>query len=213
MKHVIQAVYIMDLKVKKTLKDLFIFSVVLLMIYSIFFITSCSHKVPDNINNICEIFSEKSRWYKHAKNSQNKWGTPIHVQMAILHQESRFKYDAKPGRKKLLGFIPWTRKSSAYGYAQVLDVTWKQYIKETKNRGADRDSFKDSIDFVGWYTNNTQKQTKVSKWDAYNQYLAYHEGRAGYMKKTYKNKKWLLNVARKVDNNARKYSAQLKICK
>lgn len=176
------------------------------------FISSCSHKIPDNVNNICEIFSEKKRWYKHAKKSQSLWGTPIHVQMAILQQESGFKYDAKPGRKKILGFIPWTRKSSAYGYAQVLDVTWKQYIKETKNRGADRDSFKDSIDFVGWYTHNTQKQTKISKWDTYNQYLAYHEGRGGYMKKTYKNKKWLQDVARKVDNNAKKYAAQLKKC-
>ncbi len=185
---------------------------VLASLYVLIFISSCRHKTPDNVNNICEIFSEKKRWYKHAKNSQKKWGTPIHVQMAILQQESGFKYDAKPGRKKILGFIPWTRKSSAYGYAQVLDDTWKQYTKETKNRGADRDSFKDSIDFVGWYTYHTQKQTKVSKWDAYNQYLAYHEGRGGYMKKTFKNKKWLMGVARKVDNKAKKYSAQLKTC-
>lgn len=183
-----------------------------LSIYVLISISSCSHKKPKNINNICEIFGQKSRWYKHARKSENKWGTPIHVQMAILQQESGFTYDAKPGRKKLLGFIPWKRKSSAYGYAQVLTQTWKEYVKETKNRGADRDSFKDSIDFVGWYTSNTQRITKVSKWDAYNQYLAYHEGRGGYMKGTYNNKAWLVQVARKVDKNAKIYASQLKNC-
>ena len=187
---------------------LFVFTV-----YGLLFTASCSHKKPKNINNICDVFDQKNRWYKYAKKSKKKWGTPIHVQMAILHQESGFTYDAKPGRKKLLGFIPWKRKSSAYGYAQVLNETWKEYIKQTKNHGADRDSFKDSIDFVGWYTSNTQKITKVSKWDAYNQYLAYHEGRGGYLKGTYKQKPWLLKVAQKVDNNAKRYASQLKTCK
>ncbi len=182
-------------------------------IYVLIFIASCSNKKPRNINDVCEIFDQKHRWYKHAKKSEKKWGTPIHVQMAILHQESAFTYDAKPGRKKLLGFIPWKRKSSAYGYAQALNETWKEYKKSTKNRGADRDSFKDSIDFVGWYTSTTQRMTKVSKWDAYNQYLAYHEGRGGYLKGSHKQKPWLLKVARKVDNNAKQYAAQLKTCR
>ncbi|VAW39465.1 FIG01200315: hypothetical protein [hydrothermal vent metagenome] len=176
-------------------------------------VSSCQRKAPSQINNICTIFSEKKKWHKHAKKSTEKWGTPIHVQMAILQQESAFIYDAKPGRKKILGFIPWKRKSSAYGYAQVLDGTWKQYIKETKNNGADRDSFKDSIDFVGWYTYHTHKQTKVSKWDAYNQYLAYHEGRSGFNNKSYKHKKWLIAVAQKVARNAKQYASQLKTCK
>jgi hypothetical protein len=184
----------------------------MLTVYIFISLSSCRHKTPSQINDICKIFSEKKRWYKYAKKSTKKWGTPIHVQMAILQQESSFQYDAKPGRKKLLGFIPWKRKSSAYGYAQVLNDTWKQYVKETKNRGADRDNFKDSIDFVGWYTFKTHKQTKVSKWDAYNQYLAYHEGQNGFLKKTYTKKKWLMGVAKKVGNKAKLYASQLKTC-
>jgi hypothetical protein len=181
-------------------------------VYLLIHISSCSHKTPKKIDDICYIFSEKNKWYKYAKKSKKKWGTPIHVQMAILQQESSFQYDAKPSRKKLLGFIPWKRKSSAYGYAQVLNETWKEYAKQTKNWGADRDDFKDAIDFVGWYTFHTQKQTKVSKWDAYNQYLAYHEGRGGFIKQSYKDKKWLIKVAQKVDNNAKRYASQLKTC-
>lgn len=202
----------MTIKKKNTYKFPIIVVAYVIAIYVLIFTSSCSHKPPKNHNNICEIFADKKRWYKHAKKSSKKWGTPIQVQMAILQQESKFRYDAKPKRKKLLGFIPWKRESSAYGYAQVLNGTWKQYVKETKNRGADRDKFKDAIDFVGWYTYHTQKQTKVSKWDAYNQYLAYHEGRGGFMKQTYKNKAWLIKVAKKVENNAQKYAAQLKNC-
>jgi len=211
-KHVIRDVSTMDQIIKRHDRNVKVFIKNILLFFVFITVSSCGHKVPDNINNICEIFSEKKKWNKYAQKSTAKWGTPIHVQMAILNQESGFRYDAKSGRKKILGFIPWTRKSSAYGYAQVLDDTWKEYIKETKNRGADRDSFKDSIDFIGWYTFNTQKQTKVSKWDAYNQYLAYHEGRGGYMRLTHKNKKWLVSIARKVENTAKKYAAQLKTC-
>ena len=183
-----------------------------LSIYVLILSSSCAHRIPTDIDDLCKIFSEKKNWHKHAKRSKSKWGTPIHIQMAILQQESGFKYDAKPKRKKLLGFIPWKRESSAYGYAQVLNSTWKQYIKETKNNGADRDSFKDAIDFVGWYTSHTHKQNKISKWDAYNQYLAYHEGQTGFMNKTYSKKKWLLEVAKKVDKSSKKYATQLKNC-
>ncbi|MFK8011643.1 MAG: transglycosylase SLT domain-containing protein [Marinicellaceae bacterium] len=202
----------MVLSNKQPLKMQSTFGLLIFYCLILIFITSCRNKVPKDINNICYIFSEKKKWHKYAQKSQDKWGTPIHVQMAILKQESGFRNDAKPGRKKVLGFIPWTRKSSAFGYAQVLDETWKEYKKQTKNRGADRDKFKDAIDFVGWYTFNTHKQTKASKWDAYKQYLAYHEGRGGYMRGTHNNKKWLLDVARKVDGNSKRYAAQIKTC-
>ncbi len=198
--------------VKFHIRLLLVIVLYLFSIYLLISITSCSHKRPKDLNNICSIFNEKKRWYKYVEKSKNKWGTPIPIQMAILQQESGFRYDAKPQRKKLLGFIPWKRESSAYGYAQVLTETWKEYRKDTKNRGADRDKFKDAIDFVGWYTYNTQLQVNVSKWDAYNQYLAYHEGRGGFKKKSYEGKQWLIQVAEKVARNAKKFSTQLKAC-
>jgi hypothetical protein len=53
----------------------------------------------------------------------------------------------------------------------------------------------------------------VSKWDAYNQYLNYHEGRGGFSRKSYNKKPWLLKVARKMDNQANTYSQQFWGCK
>ncbi len=168
--------------------------------------------VPENPDNICAIFDEKIKWYKAAQRSEERWGTPIHVQMSIIRQESSFHFDAKPARKKLLGFIPWKRPSNAYGYAQALETTWEIYVDETGRRFADRDDFKDAIDFVGWYTDKSQKTVGISKWDPYNQYLAYHEGQRGWQRKTYDTKSWLKEAARKVDLRAREWGAQLKRC-
>ena len=173
---------------------------------------SCSTAPPANIEDICAIFEEKSKWYKAAKRSEERWGTPIHVQLAIIRQESSFKFNAKPPRRRLLGFIPWTRPSNAYGYAQALDSTWDGYQDETGRRFADRDDFDDAIDFVGWYTDVSHRSVGISKWDPYNQYLAYHEGQGGWQRKTYRSKGWLRETARVVDYRAREWGAQLKRC-
>ena len=175
-------------------------------------ISGCASAPPKNVTNSCSIFNEKSSWYKATKNVREKYGTPIHVQLAIMRQESSFKKDAKPGRDFLMWVIPWGRKSSAYGYAQVLDGTWDWYREETGNRGADRDNFEDAADFIGWYTNISQRTLGISKWDAYNQYLAYHEGHGGYKRKTFLKKKWLMEVANKVDGYSQNYATQLQSC-
>ncbi|OOZ38717.1 hypothetical protein BOW53_14430 [Solemya pervernicosa gill symbiont] len=175
-------------------------------------VAGCSSSPPRNINDGCEIFSEKDDWYEHAHDSYKKWGVPVHVQLAIIHQESKFRDDAKPERDTLLWIIPWFRKSSAFGFAQVKDATWDWYIDKTGNWGADRDEFEDAVDFIGWYGNMSHKTLGISKWDTYNQYLAYHEGHGGFKRKTYNKKKWLIGVARKVERRAKSYGAQLKRC-
>ncbi len=175
-------------------------------------LVSCSASVPRDIDDGCNLFDEKSRWYKDASASYKKWGVPIHLQLAFIHQESRFVDDAKPGRDYVLWVIPWGRLSDAYGYAQAKDSTWDWYIRETGNRGADRDDFGDAVDFIGWYVNYTHAKLGVSKWDVYHQYLAYHEGHGGYKRKTYKKKAWLQGVARKVEARAKRYRAQLGQC-
>jgi hypothetical protein len=175
-------------------------------------LSGCQQTPPKSIDDLCLVFDEKPRWYKQARKSQKKWGTPLHVQLAIMRQESAFRFDARPGRKKILGFIPGRRKSSAYGFAQVKNDTWDWYRRSTGHRGADRDDFGDAIDFIGWYTNLSQRKLGISKWDARAQYLAYHEGHGGYQRKTWQSKPWLVQVANKVDATARRYSAQLKAC-
>ncbi|KKK93398.1 hypothetical protein LCGC14_2693290, partial [marine sediment metagenome] len=69
-----------------------------------------------------------------------------------------------------------------------------------------------AIDFMAWFVYKTHKVNGVSKWDAYAQYLNYHEGWGGYKRGTYKKKQWLMAVANKVKNRASRYGAQLKKC-
>jgi hypothetical protein len=175
-------------------------------------LTGCSSDPPRNITNGCDIFADKSGWYRDANSAFEKWGVPIHVQLAIIYQESRFVDDAKPPRDHVLWVIPWGRVSSAYGYAQAKDSTWDWYIEKTGNRGADRDDFADAVDFIAWYGSMSHEMLGISKWDTYSQYLAYHEGQGGYKRKTYRAKPWLIKVADKVNARARSYRAQLAQC-
>ena len=58
----------------------------------------------------------------------------------------------------------------------------------------------------------TQKINGVSKSDAYNQYLAYHQGHTGYKRGRYRGKKWLLNVASRNRARSEMYRSQLATC-
>ena len=154
-----------------------------LILFIIFFLSACS-SIPKNASNSCSIFKEKYFWYKHVKKTEQKWGTPIYIQLAIIKMESDFDWLAKPARKKIFKVIPFKRPSSSFGYSQAVKGTWEQYKKETGNKLATRERFKDSVDFIGWYTDKTEKLLKISKKDAFKQYIAYHEGWGAY--KNYK---------------------------
>tara|TARA_E500000331_G_scaffold227510_1_gene217750 strand:+ start:40 stop:657 length:618 start_codon:yes stop_codon:yes gene_type:complete len=173
------------------------------------FICSCS-SIPKNTSNSCAIFNEKYLWYKHAKKTELKWGTPIYVQLAIIKMESDFDWLAKPGRQKIFKIIPYKRPSSSFGYSQAVKGTWEQYKKETGNKLATRVRFKDSVDFIGWYTNKTTSILKISKKDTFRQYLAYHEGWGAY--KYYRNNPKVILLAKKVKKQSDKYRSQLRKC-
>ena len=175
-------------------------------------VSGCATPPPSNQSNLCSIFRQYPDWYEDAVDMQQKWGTPINVVMAMMKQESSYRHDALPPKDYVLGFIPWGRVSSAYGYAQAQDPAWSDFQKQT-GHGGSRSSFDDVIQFMGWYTNATQRQLGISKWDAYGQYLAYHDGRGGYKRGTYRRKPWLMKVARKVEQQSKTYGWQLKQCR
>ena len=157
---------------------------------------------PERVDDACAIFRENPKWYDSAKKSSVRWGIPIPVMMAIVHQESRYVADAKPSGSTCLWIIPSPSSSSAYGYAQAKDESWSDYKKNTGNTSADRTQFEDAIDFVGWYCEQSAARCSISRSDACHLYLAYHEGMGGYNRKTYKGKAWLLQVAQKVEAQA-----------
>ena len=186
----------------KIVKSIFLFIFIL-------FLTSCS-SIPKNTADGCSIFSERYLWYKHAKKTEQKWGTPINLQLAIIKMESDFDWLAKPPRKKLFKVIPYKRPSSSFGYSQAVKGTWEQYKQENNKPLATRARFKDSVDFIGWYTNKTSKILKISKQDVFRQYIAYHEGWGNY--KNYKSNNKVILIAKKVAKQSSKYKSQLSKC-
>ena len=176
----------------------------------LFLFTSACSSIPKNTADGCSIFSERYFWYKHVKKTEKKWGTPVHLQLAFIKMESDFDWLAKPPRHKLFKVIPYKRPSSSFGYSQAVKGTWEQYKKENNKPLATRARFKDSVDFIGWYTNKTEKILKISKKDAFRQYVAYHEGWGNY--KNYKKNQKVILLANKVEKQASLYKKQLSKC-
>ena len=87
--------------------------------------------------------SDSRSWFADIRKATRRWSIPEHVILSFVHQESSFRHNAKPPMGKLLGFIPWFRKSSAKGYAQAKDETWSDYERENDRLFASRNDFGD----------------------------------------------------------------------
>ncbi|MGF1444690.1 MAG: transglycosylase SLT domain-containing protein [Pikeienuella sp.] len=160
----------------------------------------------------CALFAEQPEWYHATRQAAERWGVPVELQLAIIWRESSFRSDVRPPKKYRLGFIPAGHVSSAYGYAQAIDGTWDWYREETGNRNADRTDFEDAADFVGLYVNKTVRSNDIQVFDAFNQYLNYHEGHTGFRRGDWQQKDWLQRAAREVAEQAARYRGQLARC-
>jgi hypothetical protein len=178
---------------------------------AIFF--GCAAAPPAQPDRICEVFEERRSWFKAAQRSERRWGVPVAIQMAFVQRESSFMARARPPRKRLFGVVPWKRPSSAYGYAQATNSTWEAYQRATRRRFADRNDFADALDFIGWYNRTSHDQLKIPLDDAYRLYLAYHEGRGGYARGSYKRRPAVRAYAKTVAQRAQQYQAQLDGCR
>ena len=169
-------------------------------------------RAPKNLDDACSIVRERPEYLKAMKAAERHWDVPVPVQMAIIYQESKFIGNNRTPVQYALGVIPMGRQSSAYGYAQALDGTWEEYQHSGGGRGAERDDIRDATDFMGWYMTQTTEETGIPVHDARNQYLAYHEGRTGYLRGTHSSKAWLLRIADDVGARAVMYDQQLRLC-
>ncbi len=182
----------------------------------LFLLASCGARdftPPRDLDNACAIVAERPRYLSAMRATERKWGIPVPVQMAVIHQESRFVGNARTPLQWTLGVIPMGRQSSAYGYAQALDSTWEEYQRETGNRSARREDIRDATDFMGWYMDRSHSRLGIARSDARGQYLAYHEGPSGYARRSYEAKPWLVRIAGSVASRAERYDGQLRACR
>ena len=175
------------------------------------FIAGCAGAPPKEQHDICAVFDQHPSWYDYARQSEATWGTPKQTLLAFVRQESSYRENAKPPYDWFL-FIPLGRASSAKGYAQIQDPVWKEYKADRGSVFSSRGDMEDALDFIGWYNDKTHKQLGISKTNPQDLYLAYHEGRGGYKRGSYKKKPQLIKIAAKVARTSGEYGAQLKQC-
>ena len=183
-----------------------------LVVLLLTWVSACSYAPPpQQQRDICQVFAQYPDWYDYADKSQQKWGTPVHILMAFVRHESSYRSHARPPRR-WLWFIPLGRPSSARGYAQAQDPVWGEYQAERGKLFRSRSDMEDALDFIGWYNHKTWRQLGIARTDAEKLYLAYHEGRGGYRRGTWKKKPKLQRIARGVAATAGQYRAQLGRC-
>lgn len=182
------------------------------LVLGLVLLAGCATIPPEHTGNLCAVFEQNKSWYREAKRAQERRGTPIHVAMAIMEKESAFNAHARTRRAYLLWVIPWGHVTTAYGYAQAKDETWAWYQQQTGRHAASRSDFGDAVDFIAWYVAMAHRELGLSKWDAYSQYLAYHEGLTGYRRRTYRSRPGLQSRAAAVRTLALQYARQLHSC-
>ena len=85
--------------------------------------------------------------------------------LAFIQQESKFDPEAR------------SKHSTARGYPQALDGTWRDYQKVGGDHRR-RDNLRDAIDFTFWYNDKSRRLLGIT--GRKDLYLAYHEGWNGY---------------------------------
>jgi len=176
-------------------------------------LSACSSALPANPGDVCSIFAERSSWYRAAIAAEERWQTPIALNMAIMFQESSFRSRARPERERFLWVFPGARPSSAFGYAQALESTWQEYRQQSGNGSASRSDFADAVDFIAWYNAKSRRISGIETTDARAFYYAYHEGNAGFQRGSHLRKRWLIQAADQVQQNSEKFGRQLDLCR
>ena len=179
-------------------------------------VAACTTSPPSSSDqaNICSIFDGRKNWYRAAANAEDRWGTSIALQMAIMKTESNFKHDARPprGRRRFFGIAKGKRPSSARGFAQALDGTWDEYKASADRPRASREVFSDATDFIGWYTARSSRSAGIAISDARSQYLAYHEGAGGFTRGSWHGNNQLIAIADRVAADTATFNRQLGAC-
>jgi hypothetical protein len=168
---------------------------------------------PRDLENACSIVTQHPEYMRAFRAAERRYGVQPSVLMAMIYQESKFIGDNRPPHQYVLGVIPVGRQSSALGYSQALDGTWKEYQEARGGSRARRDDIDDAVDFMGWYMTETVAMTGIPINDVRNQYLAYHEGRNGYLRGSYNAKAWLVRISQEIADRAVMYDAQLRSCR
>ncbi len=167
---------------------------------------------PSDLADACIIREERPGWYRATRAAARRWEVPPSTMLAIVWRESAFRAEARPPRRGGWWIFEGKPISTAYGFSQALDGTWRWYLDDTGRQGARRNHYPDAIDFVGWYMDKSREALGFAGMDARLHYLAYHQGHNGYRSGRWQDIAWLKRAAAAVEARAMRYDAQLFDC-
>ncbi|WP_150467353.1 transglycosylase SLT domain-containing protein [Francisella sp. SYW-9] len=155
--------------------------------------------------NICQVLKHHPSWRNSLIKADKRYNISPAFTLAVIHQESKFHANAK------------NRHSSAFGYAQAVDGTWRIFQKDVEPY-AKRNDFNDSVEFIDWYMAQLAHKLHIKTSNSFDLYLAYMLGEGGYrdyMDNSYKSSSMLHReaIAAKVRLKSQVYSLELKDCK
>jgi hypothetical protein len=118
-------------------------------------------------SELCRTLAAHPGWTAAVSAAAERWAAPAPLLLAFMRQESGFRPD--PRAPSIRG---------PYGYAQADSRTWAKYEADSGRSGVNRNDFAASMDFIGWYVQDTNQRTGTPFRDATAHYLAYSRGPA-----------------------------------
>ena len=174
-----------------------------------FVCASCDNNAAiKNPRDLCGIYRQKPSWRSALQRASTRYHVPASTIMAIMYTESRFVATARTPQRHIMG-VPLMHASTALGYAQVLDGTWRYYLKSTNQLSADRENFADASLFIAWYVQSIQKACHLKSHQVAAIYLAYHNGIAAYQRGQVWHDAALVRLSKSVERLAKHYAGQL----
>ena len=143
------------------------------------------------LSNICDYYYQYPNRYRSQKTLAAQGMLPLTDVHAILLSESSLEAFSAPR-----GSFFQKPKSTAYGYAQVVDGTWQDFTEGHPENWLFRVNFYDSVAFIQWYRmahGHLLRSTRL-----YDYYLLYHDGPKHYIARSFKSQK----LAQKVEHLA-----------
>ena len=176
-------------------------------------LSGCSLSInKKNQNNACEYLYDNP-YISHSIQSMTPSTKKQALFLAFIRYESNNDPYARPVKYWLIkNWVPWEYHSSAKGYAQSTEATWKDFNTQMADQVNYRHSYYSNIAFINWYI-TTKNETIESDDYFYEAYFLYHDGKKGYANKRKNRSNTLKDYAKKISSTAKSYHAQLKDCK
>ena len=140
-------------------------------------VAACAPSVPDRQQDLCAIFQQHPDWYDYAKDAEDEWGVPaphphgLRPPRIELPQRCAAAPQVRPLDHPVGPRV--FRQGIRAGAGPCLERTTRP--SAARSSAAARTWKTPSTSSAGT-TTRTSRQLGIAKTDAYNLYLAYHEG-------------------------------------